>query len=136
MNRIITLILSLLISFSALAFNFTGKTFRGTNVFPDGSKATITFVFRANNKVSSTLSRTGSRTQSTTLLWEESGDFINFYDPATGDLMVFGVEDEYDDNGNFSGVALIGYDSLGNEAMRLRQVKSSPAKKSSGKKRK
>ena len=136
MNRLETVILSMLISVSAFAFNFTGKTFRGTNVFPDGSKATITFVFRGNNKVSSTLSRTGSRTQSTTLLWEEAGDFINFYEPATGDLMVFGVEDEYDDNGNFSGVVLIGYDSLGHEAMRLRQVKSTPAKKSSGKKRK
>lgn len=140
MNRIATLILSLFISFSALAVDFTGKTYKGTSELVDGTKATLTLVFRANNKVSSTLTQTGKRTRSATLLWEEAGDYINLYEPATGDLMVLGIENDYDDDGNYTGLALICYDSYGNESMRLRQVKSAPSqkaktKKSTGKKR-
>ena len=128
MIRLFTIALSFLLSISAFAFNFIGKTFRGTSVLPNGAKATITFVFRSSNRATSTLSVTGKRAETASLLWEESGEYINFYEPSTGDFMAFGVEEDGD------GVALIGYDSLGNEAMRLTQVKSTAAKKSGTKK--
>lgn len=117
---------------SAYAFNFTGKTFRGSSELADGTKATVTYVFRANNRLTGTIAQTGKNTKTyTNLYWEVSGGFINIYEPATGDFSYLGIMDDCDDDGDCEGVILIGYDSWGNESMYFSEVKSAPAKKTS-----
>lgn len=136
MRKIICLIFAGLMAVSASAFNFVGKTFRGSSELDDGSVATITYVFRANNKLTSTLAQTGKRTQMySNLMWEVSGEYINIYEPATGGVSYLGIEQDCDDHGDCDGVILVGYDSWGNEAMYFDEVKK-PAAKKSGKKSK
>lgn len=138
MNKFYILIVSLIFSVSAFAYNFTGKTFKGIYEEDGRELGTITFAFKANNKCSSTLTVRGQGTKHGTLLWEVSGDFINLYEPATGDYMYLEIYKDCDDDGDCVDCLLI-KDDYGNVAMMLYEVKTSTkkssTKKSSGKKK-
>ena len=141
MKKFICSFCALLFAASGFAFNFVGKTFRGSAVLDDGSTVTVTYVFKANGRLSCSFTQTGKRTNSSNgLLWEVSGDYINVYEPATGDFTYLRIEEDCDDDGDCDGVILVGFDSMGNEAMYFDQVKSAPksnkAKKSTKKSKK
>lgn len=124
MKRIIVLFFSIMAVISAFAFDFTGKTFRGTSSM-NGTKVTITYRFKANNRLSSTLSVQGQKPLSDNgMHWEISGDFINIFD-STGDMTYMHISES---DGK---TVLIAFDSYGKEAMVFKQVptSSTPKKK-------
>lgn len=92
MRRIIFLFVSLLISMSAMAYSFVGKTFSGTADNENG-KATVSIVFKAGDKGTVTTVVNGKR-MSDAILWEVSGDYINLYD-RYGNLCYF-LQIDYD----------------------------------------
>lgn len=136
-------ILSLFLSLPTLAFNFAGKTFKGEMDLVDGSKAVVTLSFRANNRCYGTTKQTGKKAQSASLMWEIAGDYMNLYEIANGDLMVLGIDEDCDHDGDCETI-LLGYDSGGQIVCEFYQVstvsqksssKKSPTRKSNRKKR-
>ncbi|MBD5230992.1 MAG: hypothetical protein HDS66_02390 [Bacteroidales bacterium] len=127
MKRIIFMLLAVLISLSAAAFNFTGKTFRAVRS-EDGITLTATIKFYANNRASLSYNAPGHGSATDPhALWEVSGDYVNIID-ATGDLSVLGIDEDE------QGVYLIMYDQNGYPYLVYREVKTAP--KSGGAKRK
>lgn len=89
----------------------------------NGKKVTITYKFKANHRMSGTLSMAGSPSETDSgMQWEVSGDYVNFYD-STGDYSYMKLEEE---NGE---IILIAFDSYGNPAMTFRKVTSTGSKK-------
>ncbi|MDE6271580.1 MAG: hypothetical protein K2M31_01055 [Muribaculaceae bacterium] len=131
MKRFFIFLCSLIITLSSFAYNFGGKTFKGTETIPGGGKISVTMSFRTDGHATGSYTY-GGKTKTGKLLWEVSGDYINLYEPATGDQSYLGID--YDGNN----VYLIFYDNYGNEAMYLYPSASgsSSSKKSSSKKRK
>lgn len=117
MKKFLSFLLSLMVSISAMAFDFTGKTFRGTETV-DGAKVTITYRFKANNRASATLAISGQRPYNDNIYWEVSGGYINIVD-STGDYGYMLIDEEE------GKTILIAFDSYGNEAMRFYQVAAS-----------
>lgn len=127
MKKIFLMLIGLLISFSAFAFDFTGKTFRAVRS-EDGIKLTATVQFRANNRAVLSYSATGMRSQTdSNAIWEDVGDWINIID-STGDLMVWRIEEDED------GVVLVMTDQIGHPYLVFHQVKTAP--KATGTKKK
>ncbi|MDE7414531.1 MAG: hypothetical protein K2N05_12200 [Muribaculaceae bacterium] len=80
LHRGIMLVLTLVMSLSSFAFDFTGKTFKGSRT-EGKDKLTLTIRFMANHRASATMAITGEKTKSdSNFYWEISGDYINFYD--------------------------------------------------------
>lgn len=122
MRKLISFIVCVFVAITAMAFDFTGKTFRGSTTM-NGKKVTITYKFKANHRMSGTLSMAGSPSETDSgMQWEVSGDYLNFYD-STGDYSYMKLEEE---NGE---IILIAFDSYGNPAMTFRQVTSTGSKK-------
>ncbi|MDE6193957.1 MAG: hypothetical protein K2M83_08245 [Muribaculaceae bacterium] len=129
MKRLIFLLMSVVVAVAAFAFDFTGKTFRG-NGSMGGTKVTVTYRFKANNRMTGTIAIQGQKPDTDSgMHWEISGDYMNIYD-STGDRSYMEISES---DGK---PILIAFDSYGNEAMVFKQVQASPAsKKSSSKKR-
>lgn len=124
MRRMLSLFLSVFIAVTALAFDFTGKTFQGSTVI-DGAKVTITYRFKANNRMSGTLSMQGQKSESDHgMHWEIAGDYMNIYD-SLGDMTYMEISESEDGK-----PVLIAFDSYGREAMVFKQVTCTPASKS------
>lgn len=138
MNRFVIFLLALFFSISAFAYNFTGKTFRGTCDDGYGGEAVVTFSFKANNKCSSTLKIPGQKTQYGNLIWEVAGGFINLFEVGNGDYMYLTIDQDCDDDGDCGEIYLVACDSNGMAAMELYEVKNpskNNSKKRSSKKR-
>ncbi len=128
MKRIAILLFGIFLAISAFAFDFTGKTFRGTTTM-NGAKVTITYRFKANNRMSGTLSIQGQKPDvDNGMHWEISGDYMNIYD-STGDVTYMEISEA---DGK---TVLIAFDSAGREAMVFKQVVSKPASKSGASKK-
>lgn len=127
-KRLLTLTLALTVATIAMAFNFTGKTFKGTATNDNGSSITITAKFRANNRLTMSYSGKGIKPETDSgMMWEISGDFINIYD-STGDYSYFAIDWDED------GVCLSMCDANGYPYVTLHEVKTTttaPAAKSS-----
>lgn len=95
MKKFFLILVGLLISFSAFAFDFTGKTFRAVRS-EDSIKLTATVQFRANDRAVLSYSATGMRTQTdSNAICEDVGDWVNIID-STGDLSVWRIEEDED----------------------------------------
>ncbi|MDE7351146.1 MAG: hypothetical protein K2N25_08765 [Muribaculaceae bacterium] len=129
MKKLLCLLFGSFLAISAYAFDFAGKTFRG-NGSMGGTKVTITYRFKANNRMSATISIQGQKPESDNgMHWEISGDYMNIYD-STGDMTYMEISEQ---DGK---PVLIAFDSYGNEAMVFKQVQaSSTSKKSTSKKK-
>ena len=115
MKRISFLLLGIVSAICAFAFDFTGKTFRGTSSM-GGTKVTITYRFKANNRMSGTLAIQGQKPDNDNgMHWEISGDYMNIYD-SNGDRTYMEISEQ---DGK---TVLIAFDSYGNEAMVFKQV--------------
>lgn len=122
MRKVISFIVCVLVAVTAMAFDFTGKTFRGSTTM-NGKKVTITYKFKANHRMSGTVAIAGSPSETDSgMQWEVSGDYLNFYD-STGDYSYMKIEEE---NGK---IILIAYNSQGDPAMTFRQVVNTGSKK-------
>lgn len=126
MKRLLTLTGTLLVTLSSFAFNFIGKTFRGTNELDEPMSITFT----TSEKAKVYLKLKGQKAESGTIYWEVSGDYINLYDPQSGlFFMALGIDED-----DYNNIALVGYDHNGRPTIYLEQVKSAPSSKSSSKK--
>lgn len=122
MRRFFMLLMVAFVAVAAFAFDFTGKTFQGTSMVNE-TKVTITYRFKANNRMSATLSVQGQKPETYSGMWEISGDYMNIFD-STGDMSY--MEISYSDGEP----VLIAFDSYGREAMIFKQVKSKPTSRS------
>ncbi len=95
MKKFITFLFAMLISITAMAYDFTGKTFKGTAPTNMGTTATVTVKFRANNRATIAYSGKGYGSHSdSNVYWEVSGDFINLMDSSGSiDYLAIGYED-------------------------------------------
>lgn len=85
MKKFLMLLAAMMVSVAAMAYDFTGKTFRGTSVANNGNKVTVTAKFRANNRLTMSYSGKGYGTNTdSNMYWENVGDYINICD-STGD---------------------------------------------------
>lgn len=124
MKRFLLLFFCVAVTTVAFAFEFAGKTFRGTGSM-NGTKVSITYTFKANNRLSGTISIAGQKPDTDNgMHWEVSGDYVNIFD-SIGDMSYMEISEE---NGK---TVLIAYDSYGNQAMIFRQV-TAPAKSKKG----
>ncbi len=130
MRKIVSFLCCVVVALSSLAYNFVGKTFRGTGYF-DGRKMTMTMNFKANNRMSASYTYGGKTESDSKMIWEEAGDYLNLYD-STGDYMYVMI-DEDEDTGE---TVLVMFDSSHNPCFVLRPVASSSgsSRKSSSKK--
>lgn len=109
---------SVVVAVAAFAFDFTGKTFRGETTM-DGVKVTITYRFKAGNRLSGTLAIQGRKPQTDNgMIWEVSGDYINIFD-STGDMSYMQIS-----GAEYGNPVLTAFDSYGREVMTFYQVKS------------
>lgn len=123
MRRIISLLLCVFVAVAAFAFDFTGKTFQGSSTV-NGTKVTITYRFKANNRMSGTLSFQGQKPNTDNgMHWEISGNYMNIYD-STEDVTYMEISEA---DGK---PVLIAFDSAGRETMIFKQVISKPSSKS------
>lgn len=129
MKKLLILLLGIFSTVAAYAFDFAGKTFRGTGSM-GGTKVTITYRFKANNRMSGTISIQGQKPDTDNgMHWEISGDYLNIYD-STGDMTYMEISEQ---DGK---TVLIAFDSYGKESMVFKQVQaSSTAKKSTSRKK-
>ena len=129
MKRMLVTLFSVMMAVAAFAFDFTGKTFRGTSSM-NGTKVTITYRFKANNRMSGTIAIQGQKPDTDSgMHWEISGDYMNIYD-STGDMSYMEISESE------GKPVLIAFDSNGREAMVFRQeTSSSSSKKSTSKKK-
>ncbi len=128
MKKIISILAVLLITITAFAYDFTGKTFRGTAEAYTGKKMTVTAKFRTNSRLTMTTSGGGIKPMTDAgMMWEVSGDFINLYD-SSGTCSYLAIDE--DDNGE---ITLSMCDDFGNPYITLREVKASAAPKRSSK---
>ncbi|MDE5849683.1 MAG: hypothetical protein K2H38_06035 [Muribaculaceae bacterium] len=129
MKKVLVFLLCVVATIASFAYDFTGKTFRGSGSM-GGTKVTITYRFKANNRMSATISIQGQKPESDNgMHWEISGDYMNIYD-STGDMTYMEISEQ---DGK---PVLIAFDSYGNEAMVFKQVQaSSTSKKSTSKKK-
>ncbi len=117
------------VAVAAYAFDFTGKTFQGSSTV-NGTKVTITYRFKANNRMSGTLSFQGQKPETDNgMYWEISGDYMNIFD-STGNMTYMEISEA---DGK---PVLIAFDSAGREAMILKQVTSKSTTKSGVSKKK
>ena len=129
MKRMLVTLFSVMMAVAAFAFDFTGKTFRGTSSM-NGTKVTITYRFKANNRMSGTIAIQGQKPDTDSgMHWEISGDYMNIYD-STGDMSYMEISEPE------GKPVLIAFDSNGREAMVFRQVTSSSSSKKSTSKKK
>lgn len=131
MKRILSILLALCMTVSAMAYSFTGKTFKGTTDI-NGSELTLTIRFKTSEKASMSYSGKGLRSQSdSNIYWQLSGDVINLVD-STGGISYLMIERDEEDN-----ILLCMQDDYGNYAICLQEVKGAPdtKKKSTGKKK-
>ena len=126
MKKILMLLMATAVSLSAMAFNFAGKTFRGTT--EDADAGTMTVKFRNGSRMTITVAAKGMRTQTVSAQYEQSGGIINVYhnNGAIDYLYLADTED---------GISMYIVDDYGNPALWLYEIKSSPAKESSTTKR-
>lgn len=118
MKRFVAMLASVVVAVAAFAFDFTGKTFRGETTM-DGVKVTITYRFKAGNRLSGTLAIQGRKPQTDNgMIWEVSGDYINIFD-STGDMSYMQIS-----GAEYGNPVLTAFDSYGREAMTFYQVKS------------
>ena len=128
MKRVIFLLVAIMVSVSAMAFDFAGKTFKAKRS-ENGITLTVTAKFMSGGRCSMTYTATGMKSQSDpNMYWEEAGDWLNIMD-STGDLSVWSINEDEE------GIYLIMYDQSGYPYLEFRQVKTAPksAGKSAGK---
>ncbi len=129
MRRILMFLMVTFVAVAAYAFDFTGKTFQGSSTV-NGTKVTITYRFKANNRMSGTLSFQGQKPETDNgMYWEISGDYMNIFD-STGNMTYMEISEA---DGK---PVLIAFDSAGREAMILKQVTSKSTTKSGVSKKK
>lgn len=131
LKRITLLLLSVILGISAFAFDFVGKTYKGKN--PDNSVMTISF--RSNGRAPSTITSNGRKIYSATMGWEISGDFINLYDPKSGEVFYLAITQDCDESENCE-VVLVIPSQYGGYGTKFYQVKSSGSSSSKSSKRK
>ena len=128
MKRVIFLLAAIMVSVSAMAFDFAGKTFKAKRS-ENGITMTATAKFMSGGRCSMSMTATGMKSQSDpNMYWEEVGDWLNIMD-STGDLSVWAIKEDKD------GVYLVMPDQNGYPYLEFRQVKTAPksAGKSTGK---
>ncbi len=129
MRRILMFLMVTFVAVAAYGFDFTGKTFQGSSTV-NGTKVTITYRFKANNRMSGTLSFQGQKPETDNgMYWEISGDYMNIFD-STGNMTYMEISEA---DGK---PVLIAFDSAGREAMILKQVTSKSTTKSGVSKKK
>lgn len=90
-----------------------------------GTKVTITYRFKANNRMSGTISIQGQKPDTDNgMHWEISGDYMNIYD-STGDMTYMEISEQ---DGK---TVLIAFDSYGEESMVFKQLQTSSTEKKS-----
>lgn len=128
MKKLITLLVAVVFTVSAYAFDFGGKTFSGT-ISQDGVRVKMTYVLKSNGRVSASMTVNG-RTQTGQGTWQVSGDYLYLVND-TGDTEVVEIGEE---NGK---TVLYEIDEYGNHIMTLRQTAAgSGSKKTNGSKKK
>lgn len=119
MKRVIFLLTAIMVSVSAMAFDFAGKTFKAKRT-ENGVTLTATAKFMSGGRLSMTFTATGMKSQSDpNMHWEEAGDWLNVVD-STGDLSVWAIKEDED------GVYLVMLDQNGYPYLEFHQVKTAP----------
>lgn len=124
MKRTVSILASFLLALVAFAYDFTGRTFSGEEIV-NGRKVTVTYHFKSNGRLTGAYKVAGQGSNSDNgMLWEVSGDYINYYD-STGDYGYLMIDEEEGEP------ILIMFDSQHNPCLTLREVKGAPQKSKS-----